>query len=194
MSLVSTIATKDFITVVTDGRVTSFNNEIIREDYQKFIQISNTLFVGYAGDQKNCETFIKESKLLGVTNWESKDLSRYLKKKFACYKNKDRNVLIIIGGINRRNKIEFFTLDSRIGNDTVKYYLPKNEEIKYALLYNDVIDKPNLELYKKLTDIMKATEIKSIKDVVKAQIILNNYVSDNDTTVNKNIFKLIIKK
>lgn len=55
MSFVSVLGREKFLCVMSDGKLLGENNEILQEDYQKFINIGNSAFIAFAGSQGACE-------------------------------------------------------------------------------------------------------------------------------------------
>lgn len=61
MSFVSVIATKEYISVMTDGLAQDYEGETVEENYVKYRMINDNKIVAAAGDVEVIEDFYQES-------------------------------------------------------------------------------------------------------------------------------------
>ena len=191
MSFVSIIARENFISVMSDGRV-MYGNEIIQEDYQKFIKINDQSFVAFAGSKEICEIFIEEVRTIVNQNSNIINYLHSLVGRFnqLSLNNHGLKVMLGIGGINSNQEIEFHTINS-IDNQILNFS-PKGEMISYAFLNNTKYD--DSVLVNKLIETLGQTGFGVVKEVKKAQKILNDFVAATDQTVNDTTYHVGIEK
>lgn len=60
MSFVSIVVSSEFVTVMSDGRVSGENNTVLEENYKKFKKISPKQFIAYVGSRAICEHIVEQ--------------------------------------------------------------------------------------------------------------------------------------
>ncbi|MNW37055.1 hypothetical protein D3C74_140860 [compost metagenome] len=190
MSFVSIVMSNDFLTIMSDGRVSGLEYEI--EDFQKFVCSNDgKSFVAFSGDRTGCEIISQEvlkSFQLGIPyKTISKELIEFIDRNFGY------NVVIKIafGGIGEHGEIEVYNYDYPSKEET--YFHPSEREIDYIFLCN-VPKTLRPEVANKFGELLNETGKDSPSSIIQAQKLLNNYVSSFDNTVNKKTFRAVIKK
>ncbi|BCG58441.1 hypothetical protein [Paenibacillus sp. URB8-2] len=193
MSFVSVLGREKFLCVMSDGKLLGENNEILQEDYQKFINIGNSAFIAFAGSQGACEELSVQ--MLPYFD-EKTDFSAINNALIDFFNAEDPNqrdvkVMIAFGGINLEGHIEFYTIDSKT-NKSEKYF-PEGEDIKFCFLRSgDFLN--DLNVKGKMIELLRTTGVNTPTECISAQKLLNDYVADHDTSVNKKTSRMVIKK
>ncbi|KHL95369.1 hypothetical protein QW71_12965 [Paenibacillus sp. IHB B 3415] len=185
MSLVSIIATEQFISVVTDGREMR-NGEVVGEQHPKCMQFSNIL-IAYAGVKQPAEIVISLLEKEGVLErGDLAEIATYVQHLFNAPALKTFKLLFAFGGLDTKGEITFHTIDST--HKILKKFTPKNGQVSFAVLGNQ--DAANLFQHR-LAQIeagLSMTEAQSI------QTEINEQVSKNAIGVNNTLFKFFIEK
>ncbi|MCY8310016.1 hypothetical protein [Bacillus vallismortis] len=189
MSLVSIIARENFITVMTDGRVTS-EGEAIQEDYKKFIQLNKDMFFAFAGSKEPCEF---------VARWAKDYFKQYGLNKLASAINgfvlnnnlNKYKILAGFGGVDSK-RVKLFTYSSL--ENKLNEFIPEGyHDIKYAFLYNSSTENNDLNLTEILTNGLRKHGFNTSNKCLKAQKELNEMVASKEFGVNNITFDLTIK-
>lgn len=196
MSFVSVVATQRFINVVSDGRVVDLETgEPIQEDYKKFIEVDNRSFVAFAGNA-GLSSKVAEVIASNLVNRrrEIKNMISELRDSLNRQVRGLAEAQIAIGLINDDNEIELFSFG--VSQDITHFRAKDKNDIGYVFLQNSLLDKKfgSNFLENKLREYLAKTGIKRAQDVLNAQLLLNDFVADNDPSVNKVTFKLTIKR
>ncbi|AXC53664.1 hypothetical protein ABEX91_11155 [Bacillus subtilis] len=192
MSLVSIIARENFITVMSDGRVTS-DGEIVQEDYKKFIHLNKDMFFAFAGQKEPCEF---------IAQWAKEYCKNYGLEKMALSINDfvinnklDKfKVLAGFGGVDSK-RIKFFTYNSL--EKTTEKYIPEGDKLEnthYAFLHNSNDEDNDFKLEEILAYNINKYGFNTPNKCLKAQKDLNDIVASKSFGVNKVTFDLTIKK
>lgn len=112
MSLISLIATKKFISFVSDGRVTHVEKGILSEEYSKIHKINEKVIVGVAGNFEAAEILMKHIDYFDTENAEK--LAHSLFAEMADGKV-NKTMTVFIGGEDNENNIYYagFTNESK---------------------------------------------------------------------------------
>ncbi|WP_410770963.1 hypothetical protein [Fontibacillus sp. BL9] len=199
MSFVSVVGSKSFLTVMCDGRVVGLEDEVLEEDYQKFVRIGKKSFIAYAGTRHICESIANnfkhyEGEKEDYTFWLEK-IKLILAQNQVALKQSGYKAILAFGGINLNGEIEFYAISSI----TLEFqrYFPQADNLSYTFLLNseDFEDElGNGRLVEKLTEFLGQTGYSTPSQVIQSQRLLNNYVADIDKVyVNKNTSRLVIK-
>ncbi|WP_337034833.1 hypothetical protein [Paenibacillus illinoisensis] len=190
MSFVSIIATKDFLTIMSDGRVMGINGTPIEENYQKFLKVGDSSFIAYAGDRAFCEMLSRD--IQGMVESKSYDTAiQVLEQIFKKADFGERSVLMGIGGLNSSGNIEFFTISSKNYVIQKQKYYPENDTVSYAFLNNTKMG--HEEFQEKLIELLRETGYGAPSQTIQAQRLLNNFIAELDNSVNKSTFRFVIK-
>ncbi|MBJ7887987.1 hypothetical protein ABC970_12815 [Bacillus licheniformis] len=192
MSLVSIVARENFITVMTDGRVTS-DGKIVQEDYKKFIHLNKDMFFAFAGEKEPCEF---------IAQWAKEYCKNYGLEKMALSINDfvlnnklDRfKVLTSFGGVDS-NRIKLYTYCTI--EKTTEQYIPEGDKLEntlYAFLYNSSAEDNDFKLKEILGHNLNKYGFNTPNKCLKAQKDLNDIVASKSFGVNKVTFDLTIKK
>ncbi|WP_242280971.1 hypothetical protein [Bacillus cereus group sp. BfR-BA-01347] len=185
MSFVSVVGRSDFLSVMTDGRVTD-GEKILQEDYPKYRMIGENIIVAFTGDRAACEwifyvlnqeVVMKQDFM--ITARDIKELLNHHPKLKGC------DVRWIIGGINPQNEIECITISTE-EKEPIRHEVPSE---KVLAVYAYAFDADQKELGEKFAEF-----IKQEGELASAQQLLNDYVADKDFTVNKNTYHVLIRK
>ena len=194
MSFVSVFATQDFITVMSDGLVTKEKNqEVLKEDYQKFHLISSKQFMAYTGLKGRADQF-KEIVKFSETGYNlsqlSQDLYNLINKSISPQEEK---VSIVVGGVDLDSQIRFYAYHNAPGRSIEKYW-PVDSQPDCVFLESNYISYMHNTLVEKFNGYIQETGYNTSDKVLRAQEMLNLYVDSLDPTVNKNTFSYSIVK
>jgi hypothetical protein len=195
MSFVSIVATKDFVTVVSDGLAINLETgEVIENRYKKFFKISEKQFIAFAGNKgiadhiKEIINYKKEGynlfQLISALYWQ---ITREIPFERA-------RVLVAVGGVNENGEIEFHTFINKPG-ETINSYRPKNDEITYSFLESKFIDEGKHQIIEnKFIEYLSVNGYNTPYKVLRSQVQLNKLVCGMDPSVNNITFELYIRK
>ncbi|OOR57485.1 hypothetical protein BGP34_13470 [Bacillus mycoides] len=194
MSFVSVIQTEKFITVVTDGQVTSNTDKtIIQKDFKKFKKISPKQYIAFAGSKGHCEILLElfpykeEGYLLGQLAMEIKGAISKLPSEIG-------RVLLSIGGLNENSHLVMYKVSNHEGTE-IEEYKATGDNLNYMFLHNgSAEEKLSGDLEKILLDNIRSIGYNTANKALRVQKQLNNDVADVDDSVNKITFNLTIKK
>ncbi|WP_239613888.1 hypothetical protein [Cohnella mopanensis] len=195
MSFVSVLARESFLCVMSDGQVTNLDGvTIIQEDFQKFTSLMDgRAFIAFAGTKDLCEMIIRDTQLKDRNFSAWKDLFLLVFKALnltELHKTHNYKVMLAFGGINESDEIEVYSISSIDKN--ILHQKPKGDNTDYSFLNNTSHSNEFWE--KKLIELFRETGYNTPSELVSAQKLLNNFVADNENSVNKKTFKLVIKK
>ncbi len=190
LSFISIIGMDNFISVVTDGQLTSFKtNKSIQEDFKKFKKISKKQFVACTGNSGIAKTIFDRFNYLDDNFYDLKSNADTLRSDLLSLSINDAKLLGAIGGKNEKGELVVYTF-SNIPDQEVVEYNPKGNEMSTVFLCNSLeieVEKEFERLYR-----MKMPN-SSLQKLVDTQYELNDIVADLDDTVNKVKFTLMIK-
>jgi hypothetical protein len=193
MSFVSVIARENFISVMSDGRV-SHKGQSVAEDYQKFVSFTPYFFIAFAGDKEPSELLLQALKMIGLPDMIEKlgfdMVSLFIQTSILTVAQKGYRVMIAFGGKNPLGEIEFYYLDT--ANPQTRKMTPKGQDIQYCFLKSENAQKINTDQL--LIDTLQITGLDTSIQIADAQKRINDHISDLDTSVNKNTFQLIIER
>ncbi|MEK4006480.1 hypothetical protein [Paenibacillus sp. FSL H3-0333] len=191
MSFVSIVARENFINVMSDGRVTGSNDEVVDEEYQKYVS-NDKSFIAFAGTLETCEMVVRDIKEIVFDNKDYVGAIYVLLGVFKQIKleEKGMKVMMALGGVNKIGEIEFYTVDSI--KKEAQTYIPKDDDIAYAFLNNT--EHEDVTLKSEFIGILKETGFDTPSKSIQAQRLMNNNVADRDKSVNKKTFRAVIKK
>lgn len=188
MSFISVVAMETFITVVTDGQVTR-GYEIIDNNFKKYRKISNKQFIAFGGAKEVCESLVNHLEFIGDNNYDLHVLANDLYETVKNIPFGPIKTMFAIGGVNNNGEIEMFTLNND-PKDTLRIFSPKGTDLSYAFLSSNVDDNV---IYEKFVQLLSITGFNTPNKCIKAQKMLNQFVSSIDHTVNRITFELRIK-
>lgn len=193
MSFVSIIAMNKFITVMSDGQVTKTETgEVLQEDYQKFRKISPNQFIAYTGVKEFCEGLANQIPYKKSAH-DLEDITNQIASVTQLPELKAHKIHFGIGGIDSNGDISFYTIQNQ-SEPAVNFYKPiKDDDINYAFFESGHLSAPE-KMETKLIECLKITGYNTPNKCLRAQKLLNDYVADNDSTVNKKTFSITIKK
>lgn len=192
LSFVSIVARENFISIMSDGRVTGASGIPIQEDYQKFTVFDKSAFIAYAGTKDICETIVRDYE--GFFRWNIYDFSMWVKElqelfRTADFESQGLKVNLGFGGVNQDEKIEFHALSS--SDLRLQSFFPVKDDISFAFLNNTTLGDQIFN--EKFVEFLKVTGFETPTNVIQSQKLLNNYVSQNDNTVNTKTFREVIR-
>jgi hypothetical protein len=191
MSFVSVIAGVDFLSIMTDGRVT-LGTTIWQEDYPKLKKINDNIVIGFAGHKEYIEILLNALNLTVVSQGNIMKCARDIQKVINEFDNfKNSKMVFILGGVNSNDQIEVVIVSSTDAEP--RQFIPENSEEKLMSCYafnlkNTVIS------YKDLNNLLYEFIVVEDNHLINAQKKLHEYVADIDVSCNKNIFHEVISK
>lgn len=187
MSFISIVARKNFVTVMSDGQVTGYNNTPLQEEQKKFKVISEKQFIAFAGFKEPCEFVVNQ---IDYTD-NFYDLESIAEQIFYMINQKElENIRLFfaIGGLDSiKNEIVFYTVDNAGMFDIYKAL--NDRDFKY--IFFNPINEVNLE--HKFNQFLTVTGNDNADSCLKSQKMLNDYVAEIDAYVNKQTFELKIE-
>jgi len=191
MSFVSVIARKDFITVMTDGRVSFAKQLILKEDYKKFKKISKKQFIAFTGNQEYCERIVS---LFDYKNaqYNLKEISYQIHEIINQAPYVNFHVNLAIGGLNEDNEFVVYHVQNTL-KQSIKELKTKKNKISYGFLNSEYVEK-NINTEQKLVEYLRNTGFNTPNKCLKAQKLLNDYIASKDSSVNRNTFTLKITR
>ncbi|MBJ8006263.1 hypothetical protein [Bacillus cereus] len=185
MSFVSVVGGSDFLSVMTDGRVTH-EGEIVQEDYPKYRMIGESIVVAFTGDRAACEWIFEALNKEVVMKQDFMKTARDIKELLNHHPILEgSDVRWIIGGINPQNEMDCIVISTE-ESEPIRYEVP-SEGIMTVYAYP--FDAEYEELNDKLLEFLDQEG-----KLISAQQLLNDYVAENDFSVNKNIYHALIEK
>jgi hypothetical protein len=175
MSVVLSVATNDYVIMMSDGCV--YNSEInapINNEYKKLLKLNKFVLIGYAGNLYSCENTID-----GINIHMSYD------DVYACLVNKARtihntlgeNILMSVGGVSDGKIVLKSFKFTDTGFEEVVLPIPAHSMLFKDDSYNDILER-NLSKHLRFDN---RIFIKEMKNTI-------NYIANRDVTVNKNTY------
>ncbi|MGE6833656.1 hypothetical protein ACQKGA_28290 [Priestia megaterium] len=192
MSLVSIIATQDFISVMTDGRISGGTQAERSENYPKFqVLVESKSFIAYVGDKEFAESVVEFAKVLASQGKSIKEIACTIQSRLSRGQNLAKHcgkvVELVIGGFDERVS-QFYVVSNE---KELKPFQPSGEN--YVLYANEVITQQDVEsqlaLYLKKNQSLITAEVAQV-----AQEKLLNYISRFEPSVNCIPFKHLLDK
>lgn len=192
MSLVSFIATKNFISYVSDGRVTDTANDIVlSEDYKKVHKLNNNVIIGIVGNY-NASKIILEN----LNAFKIEDAEICAKSMFEMLgKGKVKTDMVIsIGGIDAKGEIYYTGFHAN--SQELLEIRPIFNEIRFGTTLNSTQEdlNPNQIITNMIN--LRVNDYKSFNSNVAFEIQrdLNITIAEKDKSVNKVLFQEVIYK
>jgi len=131
MSIITVLATKKYVSIMADGRVTGDDGSINTEDYPKLLSLSANTFIAFTGRVEYFEA------LLSACNFDASrdyhDIASHAYNKFLEMQFDTKNLIIVIGGKCLNNEIGYIYF-SNIGHQFTHVKPEKDDEINHLLL------------------------------------------------------------
>ncbi|MED1093939.1 hypothetical protein [Bacillus paramycoides] len=189
MSFVSVVGGVNFLSVMTDGRVSN-GETILEETYPKFRMIGEDIVVAFTGDRMACERLFDALNKEVIAHQDFFKTACDIKEAFNRYPIfRGKKVMWVIGGINPNKKIEFVIVSTE--SDEPSQYIPENSETKLMSAYAFCLKDTSID-YKQLNEKLDEYFKQENGNLIEAQKLLNNYVAELDFTVNTNTYPAFI--
>tara|TARA_R110000824_G_scaffold196865_2_gene380125 strand:+ start:356 stop:883 length:528 start_codon:yes stop_codon:yes gene_type:complete len=172
---------------MTDGRCTS-GNEIISEDHQKFVLLSENRFIAYGGDKDRCELVVRAMQELGHVQRELEDSARHMAGLIQNIGQRGFELFMATGGFGPIGA-EVYGFSTKSHQPTI--LKPNSDELRFVLLSSDNVCEQDLNT--ELVKLIKKYGDTNPAEVQKAQVDLNSWVAQVDRTVNTTIFSRILR-
>lgn len=195
MSFVSIIANENLCCIMSDGRLTNrTTGKIEQENLPKFDCFNNkTAFIATTGTKGLADYILENIKIKSniYEEWivmfeefyDDPKLSLILKL------HPHSTLQLTFGGLNDKNEIEVYSFNYN-GRTVRKHKIPTDDNLLLMLGEQKYFDGA-FDLYKKE---MEQRQHVTPSDYIGTQKLMNNYVADATSHVNKNTFRLVIKK
>ncbi|MMZ54845.1 hypothetical protein D1872_166740 [compost metagenome] len=195
MSFVSIIANENLCCIMSDGRLTNrTTGEIEQEDFQKFDCFNNkTSFIASTGT-KGFADYILDNIKIESNNYEEwiDSFEKFYddpKLRLILKLHPHSTLQLTFGGLNHKNQIEVHSFNY-IKRSVKKHIIPSDDNLLLLLGEEKYFDGA-FDLYKKE---MEQRQHVTPSDFISTQKLMNNYVADATPHVNKNTYRLVIKK
>lgn len=195
MSFVSIIANINLCCIMSDGRLTNrATGAIEREDFSKFDSFNNnTSFIASTGTKGFADYLLDNIKIdsNNYGDWISQFHKFYDDPKLSLNLRIHPNstLQLTFGGLNHNNQIEVYSFDY-IGKAIKKHKISSDENMILMLGEEKFFDGA-LGVYKRE---MSQRKHVTASDIISTQKLMNNYIADYNPHVNKNTYRLVIKK
>ncbi|UNP78981.1 hypothetical protein MN033_12970 [Bacillus nitratireducens] len=208
MSFVSVIATKEYISVMTDGQTQTYDGEIVQEDYVKYRMINDKRIVAATGDVEVTEQFFGESLAMHNYGFNLKQMAMKLQELMIEYVEYDEddpmsgwNINMIVGGIAEDGELELYVLSNAYKSveemQMREFRNFRDDDYVEAYLlspYAPSLDKLTKTLFSAVQKNGATLFVNNGEKIVSSQEELHNYVASIDRSVNDNTFSKVINK
>ncbi|MGN5650877.1 hypothetical protein [Bacillus sp. Brlt_9] len=208
MSFVSVIATKEYLSVMTDGQAQQYDGEIVQKDYIKYRMISDKLIVAATGDVEIIDKFYEESFAMYEFGLNIKQMALKLQElmiEFVEYNEEDPLlgycINMLVGGVAEDGELEYYILSNSYQSmeELVMYDFRDEDAGDFAASY---LVSPYAPSSKELSDTLYSAVKKNGdtflvnygENIISAQKELHKYVASVDSTVNDITFSKVINK
>ena len=184
MTLIISVAYKDFVLVLGDRRQTHIENEdIYFDDMNKIFQVNDKVLLGYAGDVWVID-YLKS--VLTVTSKETvQSVARKIRKIIRSIK-KDMYFTVHIAGVSDSGKNELILITHRDGFKLNRIVVP-NDEIRW------LVSGPNIDAESMFAERYENLNEVNIDTIRSLAIQINQEVAEKDKTVSATCDVLHIK-
>ncbi|WP_315069276.1 hypothetical protein [uncultured Clostridium sp.] len=186
MSIVSILATTKYISVMTDGRVTGDDGEIVNECYIKVIRPSENTFIAFTGRTGLFEQLIEGCDFGNSDNYE--DITKCVYERFSKIIIKDINLAIVVGGKDKNNELGY-NFFSNFGHELTHIKPNEDNELERVLLAKVEYGIDNL-----LEILIKYIGFDTANKAIAIQSIIHDFEAIYDITVNANKYNVLIEK
>ncbi|NUU80067.1 hypothetical protein [Paenibacillus xylanilyticus] len=195
MSFVSIIANEKLCCIMSDGRLTNRSTgEIAQEDLKKYDTYNNnTSFIASTGTKGVSDYILKHVKI------KSNNYDEWIDSFEKFYDDPGLSLIfklhpqsrlqLTFGGLNHKNQIELYSFNY-IARTIKKHKVSKEEYLLLLLGEAKYFDGPS-DIYKRE---LEDKENITASDLISVQKLMNNHVADLTPHVNKNTYRLVIKK
>ncbi len=185
MSFVSILATENFLTIMSEGRMMSHDKKVTREDYSKIRRIGNYV-LGFGGNLGPCAEFVNTSGLLRpIGNLDL--MAENARARIEAFR--EHKVFVVFGGRNGRGEIEFYGL----GTEEMRllHYKPTGDEISFAFLNMPF---QGYDLNNNFIRFLGMTGYQTPEQTLRAQKMLNDDFAAINPVMNTNTFYEVITR
>lgn len=196
MSFISVVVCSEYLSAVSDRRAINVHPDgklsIKSENTHKMGKLSDCGFIGVVGFIRNAYKFIKESHLTdNILNDRGEIIEEILHKWFnnnIC-KIEGSDYTIIFGGRTSTNEFKVYTIEGN--TKKIEEIKCMNDKFKYGLYHSNQISYKKIKLM--FNELCKNYD-GTMESMQEIQEKLNDFIADNDTSVNKNKQYFHIKK
>ncbi len=190
MSFISIIARENFLTVMSEGRVSREGKPTGEEDFKKFFRVSPHFIVGFGGaDRALILNFLGETGLLEPNNGDFQAVADHVQAKLREKPYRHGKVFVGFGGVNSNGQIEFYALGT--GNTETRHFLPKGDDISFCFFS---LDGYEMDLQSELIKFLGITNYRTPAQTLRAQKLLNDAFAKINPSMNTNTFQAVINK
>ncbi|MGN7409979.1 hypothetical protein [Sporosarcina sp. SAFN-010] len=184
MSFVSVIATRRYITFMSDGRVTNYENNTIQdEQYNKVKKATESIIFSVTGDFHTSKVLFEKFHLYNCINAKTfiEDMFNSVGKGKT---NKDFQVLV--GGLDEKNEVFFSGFNSQ-ETEGLQFIYPTEQTIRHGSSGN--FDGAQTLIGELISEHCAEYNRFTLLDAQMIQERVNKRVSELDSTVNDRVFK-----
>ncbi|MGE7874801.1 hypothetical protein [Bacillus paramycoides] len=194
MSFVSIIQTEKFITVVTDGQVTSATDKtILQKNYKKFKKISPNQYIAFAGSKGWCEILL-DLLPFKEQGYDLEGIVPEIKEFISKVPSELGRFLISIGGANENGQLVIYKLSNHEGTD-IERFQATGDDVSFTFLHNgSAEERLGGDLTEVLIQLIREIGYNTPNKTIRVQKRLNDFVANVDDSVNKITFDLTIKQ
>ncbi|HHK5546045.1 TPA: hypothetical protein ACQUHN_002470 [Bacillus thuringiensis] len=181
MSFISIALTENRLSVVSDGMVSREENGDFREiqsDYKKFKKISEKQFIAFTGTLEICEkiadmySYKEEGYDLSIISKEIQEILVHIPREF-------HRIQFAVGGVQDACVVAYTMLND---GEKPKDYKPVGGDLTLVRFPSNKLSEQIIsQLFDTFVNFYRQTG-----NELEAQCLLNEFVADNDPTVNKN--------
>lgn len=196
MSFVSIVVSSEFVTVMSDGRVSGENNTVLEENYKKFKKISPKQFIAYVGSRAICEHIVEQIEYIDEQIYNLYDTAIKIKEVISGEQLRSINSYFAIGGLDLDGQFRIYVISNLPKEEIEIIQNVSKDGLTYKLLTSPfIVERINREEMEQIfITFLRKTGFNTPDKCLQAQKLLSHFIADIDTSVNKHSFSLTIKK
>lgn len=191
LSLISIVATNEFVSLTGDGRGMSAvqENEILTENIQKVYKVNERIMVGFAGSDT-----VREIVVNNLGTFSDENAQRFAQTLFAVIGNgkSNKEFFCLIGGLDGNRNI-YFAVFQDDSDELIEMSPQRNQFLAFCNSTDNTAPHNPQEMLRSLINehcqINRSLNIEDCRDV---QARFNEVISNIDGTVNENILNFQI--
>lgn len=187
MTLVSVVATSEYVSIMSDGRGVSLDDhsKIITEDYKKVFKVNSKIVMGFTGN-----TWAINFVTSNINNFDLTNAETFSSTLFSeLGNNKARRIFnIMVGGLDSKGDI-FFT-GFNTSDTELKFIKLQPNSIRCGVVPNEYTQdlQPRTMLENMIGNYCTKYQSFGLSDAIRVQKSFNEKISLIDPTVNNAIF------
>lgn len=186
MSLITVVATDNYVSFMSDGRLTNKDGQPLNEHYKKILKVSDEIIIGAAGNHKqacilfeNAAYWFQEAE--GDIQKFVNNMQNWILTSIPRIRYPNINLQVAVGGINESQQISIFCFNNHETKNMKSKFLILRNEISYLVL-------GSTSATKNLRNLINSNTDRTIDRIIRVQEKTNLEISQIDLTVNSITF------